>query len=98
MALAPNLLLFSVPSSSSHPHIDGTLVESVHSTDFVGNWLIDIGDRFQDAFAEIFCLVAVAEFEGFVNAGAGSARNGGATERTIRKADVDLNGRIAAAV
>ena len=52
----------------------------------------------QDAFAEVVILVAIAELDGFVFAGGGSAGNGGAAFGSAVKDDVGLDGGIAAGV
>ena len=63
-----------------HAIIDGGLIESVHPTDFVGQLVVDVIDSRQNALAHVDGLVAVAKFPGFVDAGAGTARNRRAAE------------------
>ena len=47
---------------------------------------------------QIALLVAVAQFDGLVGAGAGAARHGGAADGAVAENHVDLDGRVAAAV
>ena len=52
-------------------------------------------DRLENAFAEVFLFVPVAQFDGFVLAGAGAAGNGGPAARFVLERNVHLDGRIA---
>ena len=58
-----------------HDAVNGQLVERIHAAEGREDFLGDILDRFGDAFAEVTFLVAVAQFEGFVLAGAGARRH-----------------------
>ena len=98
MALAPSLDLFSVPSmeimvasmrrwlEASMPVSSGPRMDSTFST------------ALQDAFAEIVILVSIAEFDGLVFAGGGSAGNGGAAFGSAVEEDVGFDGGITAGV
>ena len=48
--------------------------------------------------AEVALLVAVAQFDRFVRAGAGSGRDRGSPDGAVAEDDVDLEGRIASAI
>ena len=50
------------------------------------------------ALAEIAALVAVAQLERLVRAGRGAGRHGGAAHGAGLERDIDLDGRVAAAV
>ena len=81
-----------------HPLVDGDLIEGVHAAQLVGQLVVDVVDGLQHPLAEVFRLVAVAQFPGLVDAGAGAAGHGRAAERAVGQLDVDLDGRVAAAV
>ena len=98
MALAPSLLLFSVPSSSIIRRSKAGLIQGVDAGQFVGQNVVDVVDRLQHALAQVKRLVAVAQFQGLVNAGARAAGNRRPAERTVGQFHVDLNRRISAAI
>jgi hypothetical protein len=52
----------------------------------------------EDAFAEVVVFVSIAEFDGLVLAGGGSAGNGGAAFGSAVEEDVGLDGGITAGV
>ena len=81
-----------------HRFVEADLVESVEPDDRRGEELADIGDRFGHALAEIAGFVAIAEFDGFVLPGAGSAGNSSATEDSSGEFDVGFDGRIPAGI
>ena len=98
IALAPSLALFGVPSRSimswsiaswsrgSRPISSGAILLLTFSTALV------------DALADVDLLVAVAQLDRLVLAGAGAGRDGGAAERAVLEQDVHLDGRVAAGV
>src|SRR5262249_55058204 len=55
-------------------------------------------DRLVRALAERGGLVAGAQLDRLMRAGRGARRHGGATARSVLQDDVDLDGRVAAAV
>jgi hypothetical protein len=57
------------------------LIERVDTFEGGQNQFGDVVDGLGNAFAEITFFIAVAEFEGFVLAGAGAGRNGRAADR-----------------
>ena len=57
-----------------------------------------VGDGAANALAAVAGRIAVAQFDGLVPAGAGARRHDGAAERAAGAMDLDLDGRIAAAV
>ena len=74
------------------------LIEGVHAAKFVGQLGVDVLDGLQNPLAEVFRLVAVAEFPSFMHAGAGSAGNRRPAGAAVGQHDIDLDGRIAAAI
>ena len=52
----------------------------------------------EDAFAEVVFFVSIAEFDGLVLAGGGSAGNGGAAFAPTIEEDIGLDGGITAGV
>ncbi len=81
MALAPSLDFGFRPVQLEHDAVHRQLIQGIHAAqggqDFVG----DVFDGLGDAFAVIAGFVAVAQFEGFVFAGAGAGRHGRAAGR-----------------
>ncbi len=59
-----------------HGFVDCDLVESAHAYESLCDGAVYVGNGFLYAFAHVAVLVAVAEFEGFVNAGRSSGGNG----------------------
>ena len=78
--------------------IEGTLVNCVRAGDRFGDLGIDVGDGFEDACAEVFRLIAIAEFQGFVFASGSARGNDGAAESAGLEQDFGLDGGIAARV
>ena len=60
--------------------------------------LVHVGHRLGHALAEVAILHAVAQFPGFVLAGARAARHDRAADRAAGELDVRFDGRIAAGV
>ena len=77
--------------------VDLDLRFSVHSADGVENLAIDGFNRFAHAFAAITCP-AVTQLHGLVRAGRGAGRHRCAALGAVLEHDVDLDGRIAAAI
>ena len=98
MALAPSLLLFSVPSSSIIRWSKAGLIQGVHAGQFVGQHVVDVVHRLVHALAQEERLVAVAEFQRLVDAGAGPAGNRRPAERAVGQLHVDLDRRVSAAI
>src|SRR4030095_4021401 len=63
-----------------------------------GDLAVYVRDRFQNAFAEVPRLVAVAELEGFALAGRRARRHRGAAGRAAVERHIDFDGRIPARV
>src|SRR5262249_40306780 len=78
--------------------VHGGLFEGVLAEQGGGNGVVDVADRLQDAAAEVAGLVAVAQFDGLVGAGAGAAGDGGAAAGAVGQDGFYLDGRVAAAV
>ena len=81
-----------------HAVVERDLIDGVHAAQFVGQLGVDVVDGLENPLAEILRLVAVAELQGLVDAGAGPAGDGGAAERAVGQFHVDLDGGIAAAI
>jgi hypothetical protein len=81
-----------------HGPIDRALIQRVEAGNFFGDLFVDVADRGEHALTAVDFLVFVAEFPSFVLAGAGSARHGGAAERTVGQRHVAFDGRVAAAI
>ncbi len=88
----------AVPSAAIIARSRPTWSAGVAADDDLGQRAVDVGDGLGDALAEVARLVAVAELDGLVDAGAGARGDGGAAERAVGQDDVDLDGRVAAAV
>ena len=84
MALAPSLDLVSVPSSLSIVASTVSWSSASTPTERGGDLGVHVRDGLADALAEIALLVAVAEFDGFVFAGARARGHGGAARRCRR--------------
>jgi len=78
--------------------VESALVNGVRAGDRFGDLGIDVGDGFEDALAEVFGLIAVAKFEGFVFAGGRARRNNGAAKSAGFEQDIGFDGGIAARV
>ena len=78
--------------------VDGDLVFGIHAGQRIEDLAVDGRDRLGDALAEIARLVAVAQFDRLMRAGRGARRHGGAAHGAVFEHDIDLDGRIAAAV
>ena len=83
---------------SDHFVIESALVGGVGTNDGFGDFGVDVGDGFMDAFSQILGLVAIAEFDGFVFAGRGAGWNSGAAKRAGFEGDFGFDGGIAARV
>ena len=81
-----------------HRGVHGDLIERVHAEERVLDFGVGVGDGFLHAFAAESFLVAVAEFDGFVFAGAGAAGHGRTAGRAAFERHVHLNGGISARV
>ena len=81
-----------------HALIETTLVGSVEVNDGLGDFRVDVGDGFQNAFAEIFRLVTVAKLERFVFTSGSAGRNRGTAEDAAFENDVRFHGGIPAGV
>jgi hypothetical protein len=97
-ALAPSLLLVSVPSSLDHQLVDGDLLDRVHADEFFGDHVVDILDRLEHALAAVALLVAVAQFQRLVDAGAGAARHNRRADHAAVQTDFGFHRRVATAV
>ena len=80
-----------------HRLVDVDLVLGFHAADRLEDLAVDGLDRLLDALAEI-ARAAVAQFDRLMRAGRGAGRNRGAAHRAVLEHDVDLDGRVAAAV
>ena len=81
-----------------HGLVDLDLGLGVHAAQGVENLAVDGIDRVAHALAEIAPLVAVAQFDRLVGSRRSAGRHAGAAARAVLEDDVDLDGRIAAAI
>ncbi len=77
--------------------VDLDLGLGIHAADGIENLAVDRVDRLADPLAEI-ALAAVAQLDRLVRPGRGARRHRGAALRPVLEHDIDLDGRIAAAV
>ena len=98
MALAPSLPLLGVPSRSSSSRSMADLVAGVLAEQAGAMVSLTLCDGLEDALAEVALLVAVAQLDGFVGAGAGAAGHGGPADGAVVQDDFDLDRGVAAAV
>ena len=81
-----------------HRRVDSVLLGCVGARERLEKQAIDRFDRLLHALAVIPALVAVAQFDSFMRAGAGARRHRGAAEGAVLKGHVHLDGRIASTV
>ena len=96
--MAPSFPLFGGAVGRDHRAVEPDLVGRVAADDDLGQRAVDVGDGLGDAFAEVARLVAVAELDRLVDAGAGPRGDGRPAERAVGQDHIDLDGRVAAAV
>ena len=96
--VGPQLALVLGAVQFDHPPVQRGLIQGVHAGQFVGQDVVDVVDRLQHALAQVQRLVAVAKFQGLVNARARAAGNRRPAERTVGQFHVDLDGGISAAI
>ena len=82
----------------AHDGIEFALVAGVHALEFGGDDLVDVVDGLENALADVTRLVAVAQFDGLVLAGGGSAGHCGAAAGAAFEDDIGFDGRIATGV
>ena len=78
-----------------HGGVDAELVEGVLADEGGGEFAADVLHGLQDAFAAVAAAVAVAQFVGFVFAGGGAARHGGAADEAVGEGDFGFEGGVA---
>ena len=78
--------------------VDRLLVAGIQAAQGLGDGTVDVRNRLEDALAEVAPGVAVAEFEGFIDAGGGAGGDGRATEDTAAEADIGFEGGVAAGI
>ena len=81
-----------------HQPVDERLVERVLAHHLGRELVVDRGHGLQHALAQVAALVAVAQLHRLALAGRGARRHGGAAHRAAFEHDLDLDGRVAAAV
>ena len=90
--------LFGVPSSSIISWSMPTWSRASWPSSSAAMASLTFSTALSDALAEVALLVAVAQLDGLVRAGAGAAGDGGPADGAVGEDDVDLDGRVAAAV
>ena len=96
--VGPQLALVLGAVQVDHPPVQRGLIQGVHAGQFVGQDVVDVVDRLQHALAQVKRLVAVAKFQGLVNARARAAGNRRAAEGTVGQLHVNLDGGISTAI
>ena len=81
-----------------HGAVQGELIQGIQAADGGEDFVGDVFDGFGDAFAEETALVAVAQFEGLVFAGAGAGGDSGAAGGAAGEEDVHFDGWVAAGI
>ena len=81
-----------------HGGVDEALVAGVHAGEFWAKDGLYVFDCLKNSFAEVVVLVSIAELDGFVLAGGGSAGNGGASSGSAVEEDIGFDGGVAAGV
>src|ERR1019366_1138420 len=82
----------------AHHAVNGFLIGSRHTDERGGQNVKDIPDGFANALACVVVGIAVAQFAGFVLAGAGPRWHDGPAHDPASAVDVHLDRRLAAAV
>ena len=81
-----------------HRRVNLALVFGVEPDQLLAQFVVHGGDSLQHALAEIAALVAVAQFNRLVRAGAGARGHCGAAETAILQQHINLHRRVAPAV
>ena len=81
-----------------HRLVDRRLVGGIDAGERREHLVVDVGDGLPDALAEVAALVAVAQLERLVFAGARAAGHGGAPKRAVLEGDIGLDGGVATRV
>ncbi len=81
-----------------HRLVDGDLIRCHATDDAIGDFIIHGINGFQHAFAEVTLLVAIAKFQSFMFASAGTAGNRSAAQGSVFQEHVHFDGRVAAGV
>ena len=81
-----------------HGAVDAELVGDFHAFYDWSDFLVDVGDCFQDAFAKISGFVTIAEFESFAFAGGCAGWDDGARFDAVVEGDFYFNSWVATAV
>ena len=98
IALAPSLPLLGVPSAAISARSRPTWSAASRPTATLASTPLTLATALVTPFAEIPLLVAVAQLDGLVDAGAGPRGDGRPAEGAVGEDHVDLDGRVAAAV
>ena len=81
-----------------HGLVDFDLVFGIQAGQGVVNFVVDVFNRFQNAFSAVAFFVAVTELYGFMHAGRRAGRNRRAAESAALQDNFRFNRRIAAGV
>jgi len=96
--VGPEVLLVLRAVQLDHATVQADLVQCAHADQLVGQPVIDVGDRLGDPFAKVLLFVAVPQFPGLVDPGAGPAGDRRTAERSVGQGDVDFDGGVASAI
>ena len=77
-----------------HKLVKFNLVQSIETDNGPGDGAVNVINGFANPFTVVAAFVAIAQFDSFVSAGAGSARHQGPTPATAGQNDFYFYGRI----
>ncbi len=78
--------------------IEGALVGGVKPGNGLGDFVVGVGNGFEDALAEILRFVAIAKLECFVFTSGSARRDRGAAQRSAIENDIGFDGGVAARI
>ena len=92
--IGPKIFLICGPIEREHGIVDARLIAGAISEKSRSDFVINVGNSSEDAFAQKAGIISIAEFPSFVLPRARSRRNSGAAERSSGEGDVNFDGRI----
>ena len=70
-------------------------VFGIEAKDGFGDFPVDVGDGFKNAFSAEFTLIVVPKLDGFATSGGSSRWGRGSSDRSVGEANLGFDGRIA---
>src|SRR5690606_16214582 len=77
-----------------HHFVDQVLVENIHASQRVRQFLIYVLNRLADPFSKVVCVVAVSKLNGFMSTCRGPGGNGCPANNAIFSGYIDFNSRV----